>query len=91
MHRLVRCTLLTSCTASSPAYAAVISLLNDYLLSKGKSPLGFMNPALYSNLYKGHNDITVGSSFGCGTDGFPATQGFDLGASVFRSVPSDSY
>ncbi|KAJ3307934.1 hypothetical protein HDV04_002295, partial [Boothiomyces sp. JEL0838] len=44
----------TSC--SSPAFASIISLINDNLLNKGKSALGFLNPWLYSKGYKGLND-----------------------------------
>ena len=37
----------TSC--ASPIFASVISLINDALLTAGKSPLGFLNPFLYAN------------------------------------------
>lgn len=43
-------------SASTPAAAAVISLLNDYLISKRKPPLGFLNPFLYS---KGHSGARI--------------------------------
>ncbi|KAF8263869.1 subtilisin-like protein [Lactarius quietus] len=65
----------TSCSA--PTVAGIISLLNDYLISKGKPPLGFLNPRLYSELLPGFNDITSGSNPGCGTDGFSAIVGWD--------------
>ncbi|KAH9007671.1 peptidase S8/S53 domain-containing protein [Lactarius hengduanensis] len=51
--------------------AGIISLLNDYRLSKGKHALGFLNPWLYSFGLPGLNDITLGSNPGCRTDGFP--------------------
>lgn len=35
-------------SASSPTFAAVVSLLNDYLIGQGKPTLGFLNPWLYS-------------------------------------------
>lgn len=35
-------------SASAPTFAAVIALLNDYQISKGKATLGFLNPWLYS-------------------------------------------
>jgi len=57
--------------------AGVISLLNDYLISKGKSPLGFLNPLIYSTGAIGFNDITSGSNPGCGTSGFSAAKGWD--------------
>jgi len=64
-------------SASSPAAASVIALLNDYRLSRGKTALGFLNPWLYRSGFKGLNDITSGSNPGCGTNGFTATAGWD--------------
>ncbi|KAJ7140153.1 family S53 protease [Mycena crocata] len=64
----------TSC--SSPIFASIIGLLNDQLIAAGKSPLGFLNPWLYANA-GALNDVTAGSNPGCGTDGFPATAGWD--------------
>ncbi|KZV69230.1 family S53 protease-like protein [Peniophora sp. CONT] len=65
----------TSC--SSPIFAATIALLNDELVAAGKSPLGFLNPWLYSTAASAFTDITSGSNPGCGTDGFPAVSGWD--------------
>ena len=65
----------TSC--SSPIFASVIALLNDELISAGKSPLGFLNPFLYGNAKGAFVDVTEGSNPGCGTQGFPAAQGWD--------------
>ena len=64
-------------SASSPTFAAVIALLNDELLNQGKSPLGFLNPMLYSTGAAALNDVTKGSNPGCGTQGFPAAAGWD--------------
>jgi subtilase family serine protease len=64
-------------SASSPNFAAVIALVNDALLAKGKKPLGFLNPWLYSKAHKTFTDVTIGSSYGCETDGFPAQKGWD--------------
>ncbi|PIL23443.1 hypothetical protein GSI_14754 [Ganoderma sinense ZZ0214-1] len=64
-------------SASSPTFAAVVALLNDELLNQGKSPLGFLNPMLYSTGAAALNDITKGSNPGCGTQGFPAAEGWD--------------
>lgn len=64
----------TSC--SSPIFAAVISLINDGLISAGKSPLGFLNPFLYANP-GAFNDVTSGSNPGCNTNGFKASSGWD--------------
>lgn len=35
-------------SASSPTFAAIVTLLNDARIASGKSPLGFLNPLLYS-------------------------------------------
>ncbi|KAG0702394.1 peptidase S8/S53 domain-containing protein [Suillus ampliporus] len=65
----------TSC--SSPTFASFVSMLNDARISDGKTPLGFLNPFLYSNGYTALNDITEGNNPGCGTEGFNATIGWD--------------
>ncbi|KAF4556190.1 Tripeptidyl-peptidase sed2-like protein 3 [Elsinoe fawcettii] len=64
-------------SASSPTVAGILALVNDALLAEGKSPLGFINPWLYSTAYKTFTDVTIGSSFGCNTNGFPAQAGWD--------------
>ncbi|KAH9073479.1 subtilisin-like protein [Lactarius deliciosus] len=65
----------TSCSA--PTVAGIISLLNDHQLSKGRNPLGFLNPWLYGIGIDGLNDITSGSNPGCDTDGFTTIVGWD--------------
>ncbi|KAH9047425.1 subtilisin-like protein [Lactarius hengduanensis] len=65
----------TSC--ATPIVAGIISLLNDYQISQGRHPLGFLNPWLYGIARAGLNDITSGSNPGCNTDGFPAVVGWD--------------
>ncbi|KAG2119251.1 peptidase S8/S53 domain-containing protein [Suillus cothurnatus] len=65
----------TSCAA--PAFAAFVSMLNDARINARKTPLGFLNPFLYSTGYTALNDITVGNNPGCGTLGFNATIGWD--------------
>ncbi|KAF8258312.1 subtilisin-like protein [Lactarius quietus] len=62
---------------STPISASIISLLNDYLISTDRAPLGFLNPLLYSNLRQAMNDITSGSNPGCNTPGFSAIGGWD--------------
>ncbi|KAF2089662.1 tripeptidyl peptidase-like protein [Saccharata proteae CBS 121410] len=70
--------LLDGTSASTPAASAIIALMNDALLAAGKSPLGFLNPWLYSGAgAAAFNDITSGSAVGCGVDGFPAQTGWD--------------
>ena len=63
-------------SASAPSFAGIVSLLNDARLAAGKSPLGFLNPWIYSTAYRGLTDIVDGGSKGCtGTDiysGLPA-------------------
>ncbi|KAF8311049.1 tripeptidyl peptidase A [Clavulina sp. PMI_390] len=68
--------LISGTSASCPAFAGVVALLNDALVSKGKKPLGWLNPWIYS-LKTGFNDITTGSNPGCATPGFNATVGWD--------------
>jgi tripeptidyl-peptidase-1 len=66
-------------SASSPAWAALVSLINDYRLSNGKSTLGFLNPLLYqsSAARSALIDITSGHNRGCGEYGYPASTGWD--------------
>ncbi|KAJ6616312.1 family S53 protease-like protein [Mycena sp. CBHHK59/15] len=65
-------------SASTPLFASMIALLNDELITAGKSPLGFLNPFLYSATGRAAlNDITTGNNPGCNTDGFSATAGWD--------------
>jgi tripeptidyl-peptidase-1 len=64
-------------SASTPAFAAIIALVNDALLAAGKSTLGFLNPWLYGGGYKAFTDVTSGSAAGCEVEGFPATEGWD--------------
>ncbi|EJD43708.1 subtilisin-like protein [Auricularia subglabra TFB-10046 SS5] len=64
-------------SASSPTFAGVVALLNDFRIASGKAPLGFLNPLLYSSLVPGLNDIVSGSNPGCGTAGFTAISGWD--------------
>jgi tripeptidyl-peptidase-1 len=64
-------------SASTPVVASVVALLNDFLISQEKSPLGFLNPWLYAVGYKGMTDITLGDNKGCRTRGFNATERWD--------------
>ncbi|KAH9029486.1 subtilisin-like protein [Lactarius pseudohatsudake] len=65
----------TSCAV--PAAAGIVSLLNDYRISIGRPPLGFLNLWLYGLCRPGMNDIMSGSNPGCNTDGFSAVPGWD--------------
>jgi tripeptidyl-peptidase-1 len=64
-------------SASSPTVAAILALVNDALIAAGKPQLGFLNPFLYGSAYRTFTDVTIGSSFGCNTKGFPAQAGWD--------------
>jgi len=68
-------------SASAPAFAGMVSLLNARRKARGLTTLGFLNPLLYANP-DAFNDITIGdnrcSSKGtscCG--GYDATEGWD--------------
>ena len=64
--------------------------MNDARFAAGKKALGFLNPWLYSEGYKGLTDVTEGSAVGCGVDGFPAVPGWDpvtgLGTPIFPEL-----
>jgi hypothetical protein len=66
--------LIGGTSASSPTFTAFVSLLNDARMNAGLPPLGFLNPFLYSKGFAGLNDITIGNSTGCGTQGFNVSQ-----------------
>ncbi|KAI9451818.1 subtilisin-like protein [Lactarius psammicola] len=68
---------ISGTSAAVQTVAGIISLLNDFLISEGKAPLGFLNPLLYSYAIRGFIDINSGSNPGCGTNGFPAVVGWD--------------
>lgn len=79
-------------SASTPLWAGIVALLNDYQASKGRPSLGFLNPWLYSlgsmANGKGLKDITTGGNNvgscnyleGCTlskTLGYNVTEGWD--------------
>jgi len=73
-------------SASSPEWAAVASILNQYAIKKTGKPLGFLNPFLYQAAAacpQCFHDITVGDNIctedGCspGCQGFKCTKGWD--------------
>jgi tripeptidyl-peptidase-1 len=87
-------------SASTPLWAAIITLLNDYEASKGRPHLGFLNHWLYS-LESGLKDITTGGNSagdcillaGCTlpkTLGYNVTEGWDpvtgLGSPIFKEL-----
>jgi len=87
----------TSCSA--PIVAGIITLLNDYVITKSGKPLGFINPLLYkmaAAVPSAFNDITKGDNIctedGCssGCEGFTCTKGWDpvtgLGSPVYPTM-----
>ncbi|KAF2733218.1 subtilisin-like protein [Polyplosphaeria fusca] len=64
-------------SASTPAFAAMITLINEERLAAGKGTVGFLNPVLYQYADKYVKDVTSGRNPGCGTDGFEAVEGWD--------------
>lgn len=81
-------TLVGGTSAAAPVFAGMVSLVNGARLKKGKSSLGFLNPALYKLSSKFINDITSGSNkcapgptsksaSVCCSQGFEATRGWD--------------
>ncbi|KAH8685898.1 putative Tripeptidyl-peptidase sed2 [Tricladium varicosporioides] len=57
--------LVGGTSASAPAFAGIVSLLNNARLQIGQRPLGFLNPWLYSRGKDGLNDVVLGGSKGC--------------------------
>ncbi|KAI4719111.1 subtilisin-like protein [Aureobasidium sp. EXF-10727] len=56
-------------SASTPVLAGIVGQVNSALIGASKSPLGFMNPFLYSVGHKAFKDVASGSSKGCGREG----------------------
>ncbi|KAJ6454702.1 subtilisin-like protein [Mycena sanguinolenta] len=70
--------LVYGTSASAPVVGAMLTMINDARLFFGKSPIGFINPIIYSPGFQAaFNDITTGTNPGCGTQGFSAVKGFD--------------
>jgi tripeptidyl-peptidase-1 len=81
-------------SASSPAFAGLVSLLNEARLAAGKKQLGFLNPFLYQN-EDAFTDVTLGSNkIGRGGEtlpyGFNCSAGWDpatgLGTPLFDKL-----
>jgi len=81
-------------SASTPIFAAIVTLLNDARVSAGKKPLGFLNQLLYqapANAFtiinEGNNKCTIGTccKYGYGnTNGYSAVNG--LGTPIFANL-----
>jgi tripeptidyl-peptidase-1 len=81
-------------SASSPAFASMVSLLNEARLNAGKPAMGFLNPFLYTNadaftdVVKGSNKVGRGGQalaygFNCSAGWDPAT---GLGTPLFDKL-----
>ena len=85
----------TQLTANVQTAAGVVSLLNDFLISHDKTPLGGLNPLLYLLNFQGNegiNDVRFGVNPGCGTPGFEATTGWDpVRAACIFSEPFSTF
>lgn len=57
-------------------FASLLNNINEQRIAAKKSPVGFVNTALYANPGV-MNDITAGGNQGCGTKGFTAVEGWD--------------
>lgn len=83
--------LVDGTSASAPAFAGMVALLNSYRIGNSSSPVGWLNPALYATNGSFANDITSGDNkctsvyagtYGsyvatCCTQGYTATTGWD--------------
>ena len=78
--------IIDGTSASSPAAAAIFSLVNDALAAEGKPALGWLNPWIYSKGFSGFTDVVAGSNPGCNTTGFPAKKGWDAATGVGTPV-----
>jgi tripeptidyl-peptidase-1 len=63
-------------SASSPAFAGMVSLLNEARLQAGKRQLGYLTPLLYGMAAANFHDITIGSNR-IGNAGMRLSQGWD--------------
>lgn len=72
--------LISGTSASAPAFAAIIALLNSDRIANKLPVFGFLNPWLYSKGSSAFTDIVGGKSTGCSQvkgSGFQAVTGWD--------------
>ncbi|KAL4800666.1 peptidase S8/S53 domain-containing protein [Aspergillus venezuelensis] len=76
-------------SASAPIFASLLTRINEERLARNMSTVGFVKPVLYQHP-EAFRDITGGYNEGCGTNGFPATEGWDpvtgLGIPVYSRL-----
>jgi len=58
-------------SAASPVFCAMVTLVNGDRETRGKSPIGFLNPVLYKIDKSVYNDITSGENQCCAGQGNP--------------------
>lgn len=69
-------TLIGGTSASAPVFASILTRINEELLAKKGTTVGFVNPTLYAHPEAFH-DITSGNNPGCNTNGFSTAPGWD--------------
>lgn len=76
--------LLSGTSASTPVFAAMVSLVNSARLRLGMGPVGWLNKSLYAyydkftnDIVSGNNKCTAGERPTCCAEGFHATEGWD--------------
>jgi tripeptidyl-peptidase-1 len=69
-------TLIGGTSASAPIFASILTRINEELLAKKGTTVGFVNPTLYAHPEVFH-DITSGDNAGCNTNGFSTAPGWD--------------
>lgn len=76
-------------SASAPAFAGILTRINEERIAANKPTVGFVNPVLYRHP-EVFRDVTVGNNSGCGTPGFFAAKGWDpvtgLGTPVYPKL-----
>jgi tripeptidyl-peptidase-1 len=68
--------LIGGASASAPVWASLTNRINEERLAAGKSAVGLVNPALYTNPGV-MDDITTGNNPGCNLNRFSASTGWD--------------
>jgi subtilase family serine protease len=69
-------------SGAAPLWAGSMALINQYLQSKGKTPVGYANPALYSMFntqqsLPAFHDVTTGNNLF-----YQATSGYDMASGI---------
>src|SRR6266568_8345101 len=69
-------------SAGAPLWAGCLALINQYLQTQGKAPVGYANPALYGlfnaqQAFPAFHDITTGNNLY-----YPATTSYDLASGM---------